>query len=173
MQPPRRRPEPPGCMAAVKWLPVFRRRQVGTLLIKKALGQSAVFTCALGGSANTLWTLSQGGPDSRSYRLHWTVGTWREGGRRKRKGSEQEKCSMIHGVFPASANGGSAARWAWCATYLSTRFLCSRMRCTSAAVAGPCSFWPFSISFSSCSMDWVKEAAPHKRKKRKKKWTFK
>lgn len=25
---------------------------------------------------------------------------------------------------------------------------------TSAAVAGPCSFWPFSISFSSSSMDW-------------------
>lgn len=39
-------------------------------------------------------------------------------------------------------------------TYLSTKFFCLRMRCTSAEVAGPWSFWPFSISFSSSSMLW-------------------
>lgn len=37
-------------------------------------------------------------------------------------------------------------------TYLSTRPLCWRMLCSSRAVGGPCSFCPFSISFSSCSM---------------------
>lgn len=41
-------------------------------------------------------------------------------------------------------------------THLSTRPLCWRMLCSSRAVWGPCSFCPFSISFSSCSMDCVK-----------------
>lgn len=39
-------------------------------------------------------------------------------------------------------------------SYLSTMFLCLRMWFTSAAVAGPWSFCPFSISFSSSSIDW-------------------
>lgn len=91
---------------------------------------------------------------------------WEPGGRgeEEEEGFRARKVQHDSWGFPASANGGSAARWAWCATYLSTRFLCSRMRCTSAAVAGPCSFWPFSISFSSCSMDWVKEAKKKKKK---------
>lgn len=38
-------------------------------------------------------------------------------------------------------------------THFSTTFLLLRIRCSSADVWGPCSFCPFSISFSSCSMD--------------------
>lgn len=38
-------------------------------------------------------------------------------------------------------------------TYLSSMPFCRRMLCSSRAVWGPCSFCPFSISFSSCSMD--------------------
>lgn len=41
-------------------------------------------------------------------------------------------------------------------TYLSTMPLCWRILCSSRAVWGPCSFCPFSISFSSCSMDCEK-----------------
>lgn len=48
------------------------------------------------------------------------------------------------GPFPSGAGAD---------TYLSTRSLCWRMLCSSRAVRGPCSFCPFSISFSSCSMD--------------------
>lgn len=38
-------------------------------------------------------------------------------------------------------------------TYLSTMFFCFRTLYTSADVWGPCSFCPFSISFSSSSID--------------------
>ena len=38
-------------------------------------------------------------------------------------------------------------------THFSTTFLLLRMRCSSADVWGPCSFCPFNISFSSCSID--------------------
>lgn len=38
-------------------------------------------------------------------------------------------------------------------THFSTTFLLFRMRCSSADVWGPCSFCPFNISFSSCSID--------------------
>lgn len=42
-------------------------------------------------------------------------------------------------------------------SYLSSTPLFLRMVWTSAAVAGPCSFWPFNISFSSSSRDWNTE----------------
>ena len=42
-------------------------------------------------------------------------------------------------------------------TDLSTRPFCLRMWYTSVDVAGPWSFWPFSISLSSSSMLWQEE----------------
>lgn len=44
-------------------------------------------------------------------------------------------------------------------THFSTMFFCLRIWWTSSAVAGPWSFWPFSSSFSSCSMVWTEEKA--------------
>lgn len=49
-------------------------------------------------------------------------------------------------VVPSISGAGADA-------YLSSRPLRWRMPCSSRAVWGPCSFCPFSISFSSCSMD--------------------
>jgi len=47
-------------------------------------------------------------------------------------------------------------------TYLSSMPLFLSMVWTSAAVAGPCSFWPFNISFSSSSRDWNRESNDYK-----------
>lgn len=149
---------PPGCMTAVERLssPVYFWWVMGedSENVLHLEGTCAVcsffFTCALGGSASSLWTLRLDGPDSRSDTLHWTVGTWRKeevsfstkitGWRRRCFCYQRQRCSD----FPLRSFF----------TYLSIRFLCLRMWLTSAAVAGPCSFWPFSISFSSSSMDW-------------------
>lgn len=41
--------------------------------------------------------------------------------------------------------------------YFSTMFFCLRIWWISAAVAGPWSFWPFSSSFSNCSIVWTEK----------------
>ncbi len=149
--------QPLSCMTAVEWQVIPSLFVTGEKWqcssFRRHLVALRFFTCARGGSANSLWTRWLGGPDSRSDTLHWTVGTWRK---------EQVLLSanimlcdrfLLTGVPRNSAIGVVLY---CCLTYLSSRFLCLRMRWTSAAVAGPCSFWPFSISFSSSSMDWTR-----------------
>lgn len=134
-------------------------------------------TYALGGSANSRWTSWQVGPGSISGTRRWTAGTWE----RKRgewltnyhisEYTELKWCtsgpgdvSHYHAVLYGYIHNTSvlpivkiAEILFPCFTYLSTRFLCFRMVLTSAAVAGPWSFCPFSISFSNSSIDWIVE----------------